>query len=278
MGTTVGTNMGTSTGTRAKGAKSRAELRAARAAEVVAPSAARSRGRAGGDAASVLRKAAADSALVTGDRPVAPGARARGVEALQRLAGNRAVCDLLSVGQAKLDVGPAGDRYEQEADTLARRVVSALQGPDQTPAAPGEGDEEMVARVAASGHLTTRHSAIGRATSSVKEPEVGLAGGALEPGTEAAIKSARRGGAPLDSGVRGAMESAFGTDFSQVKLHSGTASAELNDRVQAKAFTIGNDIFFRDGVPDGRTSHGQELLAHELTHTIQQGGAKTLPD
>ncbi len=72
------------------------------------------------------------------------------------------------------------------------------------------------------------------------------------------------------------MEGAFGADFSQVRVHSGSASSKLNDRVQAKAFTIGNDIFFRDGVPDARTSHGQELLAHELTHTVQQGAARSL--
>ncbi|HTT92534.1 MAG TPA: DUF4157 domain-containing protein [Acidimicrobiales bacterium] len=209
----------------------------------------------------LLRKASGYTASVSGDQFPAGGRT--GVEALQRLAGNRAVCELLAVGQAKLDVGPAGDRYEQEADALARRVVATLQGASQNSVPATDVDD--------SGET------VGRAFSTVTGPEVGVAGGEVAAGTEAAIRSARGGGAPLDSGVRGAMESAFGADFGQVKLHTGPASAELNDRVQAKAFTIGSDIFFRDGVPDGRTSHGQELLAHELTHTIQQGGAKTHP-
>jgi hypothetical protein len=224
-------------------------------------------------AASVLRNAAADRALLGGAQ-LLTGERTA-VEALQRVAGNRAVCELLSVGQAKLEVGPAGDRYEREADTLARRVVAALQGVNQGSRAPADGvvdGEEMVGRVTLTGGGT-----IGRAPSSVQDPEVGLAGGALPPGTEAAINSARRGGTALDTGARSAMEGAFGADFGEVKVHSGPASTELNNRVQAKAFTVGSDIFFRDRLPDPRTSQGQELLAHELAHTIQQGAAKARP-
>ncbi len=67
-------------------------------------------------------------------------------------------------------------------------------------------------------------------------------------------------------------EPAFGTDFGAVRLHDGAAASDLNDRIQAKAFTTGNDISFRDGLPDTSTSDGQHLLAHELTHTIQQRG------
>ena len=68
------------------------------------------------------------------------------------------------------------------------------------------------------------------------------------------------------------MEQAFGADFSGVRVHAGPRAADLNDRIQAKAFTTGNNIFFRDGLPDANTHDGQSLLAHELTHTIQQGG------
>jgi hypothetical protein len=69
------------------------------------------------------------------------------------------------------------------------------------------------------------------------------------------------------------MESAFGADFGAVRVHTGPASTELNERIQAKAFTTGSDIYFRGSVPDVNSSSGQELLAHELTHTIQQGAA-----
>ncbi len=68
------------------------------------------------------------------------------------------------------------------------------------------------------------------------------------------------------------MEGAFGANFDAIRIHAGSKAAELNTRIQAKAFTVGNDIFFRDGAPDTSTQQGQHLLAHELTHTIQQGG------
>jgi hypothetical protein len=226
--------------------------------------------------AATVKDAASGAALLRSEQPAMSGrsttsGQGAGVRALQRLAGNRAVCDLLSVGQAKLEVGPAGDRYEQEADDVARRVVGALQEAKRGEASPVDDDLQHD-----STELVGRATKSGRATAPATAPEVGLEGGALELGTEAAIKSARSGGAALDNGVRRAMEGAFGADFSQVRVHSGSASSELNDRVQAKAFTIGNDIFFRDGAPDARTSHGQELLAHELTHTVQQGAARSL--
>ena len=70
------------------------------------------------------------------------------------------------------------------------------------------------------------------------------------------------------------MEVAFGTNFGHVRLHAGPASADLNERIQARAFTVGSDIFFRSAVPDAHTPEGLELLAHELTHTIQQGNSR----
>jgi hypothetical protein len=69
------------------------------------------------------------------------------------------------------------------------------------------------------------------------------------------------------------MESAFGADFSGVRVHTGSASDQLNDQLGASAFTVGSDIFFRGSTPDASTAGGQELLAHELTHVVQQGGS-----
>ncbi len=186
---------------------------------------------------------------------------------LQRQVGNRAACGLMDLGQPKLEVGPAGDRYELEADAVARQVVLALRNPNRPPAA-GLADEALLPAHEGPDQVAVT-PVIGR------RAEVGAAGGPLAADTEAAIDAARRsGGAPLDRATATAMEGAFGADFSGVRLHAGRESTDLNARIQANAFTIGSDIFFRDAMPDTSTTHGQELLAHELTHTIQQGGAR----
>jgi hypothetical protein len=188
-------------------------------------------------------------------RSAEPQARRAGdLAQLQREAGNRVVCDLLAVGQAKLDVGASDDRYEVEADQVAKQVVARLRNPSQ--AAPDEDGYERAPR-----------TAIGR------RAEVGAAGGTVAPDTEEAIHAASGGGAALPASTRTVMENAFGADFSQVRLHAGPGARQLNEQVQAKAFTLGSSIFFHGAIPDATTSGGQELLAHELTHTIQQGGA-----
>lgn len=79
-------------------------------------------------------------------------------------------------------------------------------------------------------------------------------------------------GQPLDSVTRGFMESRFGHDFSQVRIHTDAQAAESARSVDAKAYTVGHDIAFDQGHYDPRTESGQHLLAHELAHTIQQQG------
>lgn len=90
------------------------------------------------------------------------------------------------------------------------------------------------------------------------------------PEVEEAIQRARGGGQALDSGVRVQMESAFGTDFGGVRVHTGAEADALNRAVSARAFTTGVDIFFRGGEYNPQGSGGRELLAHELTHVLQQ--------
>jgi len=99
----------------------------------------------------------------------------------------------------------------------------------------------------------------------------------VAPDVESAIEGARGGGQSLDQGLRHQMESAFGADFSGVRIHTGGEAHSLNRAVNAIAFTTGRDIFFREGAYDPESRDGQELLAHELTHVIQQNAAPAIP-
>lgn len=89
---------------------------------------------------------------------------------------------------------------------------------------------------------------------------------------ESAIQEKRGGGNSLDSGVRREMEGALGADFSGVRVHADTQADSLNRSLSARAFTTGQDIFFRQGAYEPGSSSGRELIAHELTHVVQQDG------
>ncbi|HEY7544944.1 MAG TPA: DUF4157 domain-containing protein, partial [Blastocatellia bacterium] len=80
-------------------------------------------------------------------------------------------------------------------------------------------------------------------------------------------------GQPLDTAARAFMEPRFGQDFSQVRVHTGAKADESARSVSALAYTVGRDIVFAEGRYAPATHEGRRLLAHELTHTIQQGGA-----
>ena len=81
----------------------------------------------------------------------------------------------------------------------------------------------------------------------------------------------------MDSGAREQMEPTFGADFSGVRVHADTEADTLNRAVSARAFTTGQDIFFREGEYNPGSSSGRELLAHELTHVVQQNSNQINP-
>ncbi len=89
----------------------------------------------------------------------------------------------------------------------------------------------------------------------------------------AELTSSLASGSPLPLGVRRFMEPRFRADFSGVRIHTGERAARLNRQFSAQAFTYGNQIFFGRDRFKPETDEGRELIAHELTHTIQQGAA-----
>ncbi|AOX00895.1 hypothetical protein BJP34_16875 [Moorena producens PAL-8-15-08-1] len=165
--------------------------------------------------------------------------------------------------QAKLEIRPAGDKYELEADRVAKQVVQQL-------------------HQSQSGKLQQRQTLQGEGNQEVEEelqrkPRLQLKGDregmSATPELESSIARSRGSGQPLSEGIREPMEKAFGgVDFSGVKVHTDGQSDQLNHSMQAKAFTTGQDIFFRQGAYDPGSQGGQELLAHELTHVVQQNG------
>ncbi len=99
--------------------------------------------------------------------------------------------------------------------------------------------------------------------------------GSFEVGgdVENQINSARGGGSPLPDDTRGFMENRMGYDFGDVRVHSGGQSDSLNRSISAKAFTTGSDIFMKSNEYNPQSDSGKQLLAHELTHVVQQGHA-----
>lgn len=88
---------------------------------------------------------------------------------------------------------------------------------------------------------------------------------------EGKLNSNKGGGSSLSKGMQTSMGSAFGADFSNVKVHTGSEAVQMNQELNAQAFTHGNDIYFNEGKYDTNSNSGKHLLAHELTHTVQQG-------
>ncbi len=158
--------------------------------------------------------------------------------------------------QAKLTVGEPGDKYEQEADAVARTVVEKINAPIT---------KSSVQRQSEVGGASELNITV------MRQRESGVGGGeSVTQDVEQGIQQARGGGQGLDESVREPMEGAFGADFSGVRVHTDANSDLLNRSISARAFTTGQDIFFKQGEYNPGSLGGQELLAHELTHVVQQ--------
>ncbi len=158
-----------------------------------------------------------------------------------------------------LKVGEPNDQYEQEADLVARQVVNKIQRESL------EGEEETVIQPKLS-YPSGLHRKL------VIQRQAIQGGEASEEITRE-INQAQSGGQSLPKPLRMKMENAFGSDFSGVKVHTDSTSDTLNRSLSSRAFTTGNHIFFKKGEYRPHAHEGQELIAHELTHVVQQGGS-----
>ncbi|MBL8165367.1 MAG: DUF4157 domain-containing protein, partial [Anaerolineae bacterium] len=205
--------------------------------------------------------------------------------------------------QTKLTVNQPGDVYEQEADAVADQVMRAplmvqrqVEDDDEqqmpTPAAgtiqrqpddeeedkPAAGviqrqadDEDEEEKPAPAAGMVQRavRSFIQRVSGRQAQPTV-------TPDVEQSIQSKRGSGEPLSDAVRAPMEQGIGADLSAVRLHTDAGADHLSRSLDARAFTTGQDVFFKQGEYNPHSADGQKLLAHELVHTVQQGSSPSV--
>lgn len=157
------------------------------------------------------------------------------------------------IAQAKLAIGTAGDVYEKEADRVADEVLAM---PDsRVVSTPSFSNSDQLS---SAGTVQTKHVPA-------------LNHGVNLSRSSQAMISSLRGGEPLPTSEREYFEPRFGHAFNGIRIHNGRDAGAAADSINARAFTVGNNIAFAQGQYRPGTSEGRRLLAHELTHTIQQG-------
>lgn len=198
--------------------------------------------------------------------------------------------------QAKLKIGQPNDKYEQEADRVAEQVMRMpepeLQQSSQADTNHGgiksgfsasnagvdvqrqqEKEEELIqAKPLAQqiSPLIQRQASEEDDEELIQAKSTGEVTPAVTPAINTGIQLLRGGGQPLSQTERGFFEPRFGADFSQVRVHSDSRAAGLARSVNARAFTHGRDVVFGVGEYSSGSLGGRRLLAHELTHVVQQ--------
>ncbi|MCD8487757.1 MAG: DUF4157 domain-containing protein [Desertifilum sp.] len=199
--------------------------------------------------------------------------------------------------QPKLTVGAPGDRYEQEADSVASQVMSmsepSARSPIQRETAPEEEELQMKPLAASITPLVQRETAledeeelqmkplIQREAALEDEEELQMKP-SLQRSQEASftandtvenqLNNSKGSGSPLPNEVRSFMEPRFGVNFSQVRVHTDSNAVQMNRNLGAQAFTHGHDVYFGAG----KSPTDLQLTAHELTHVVQQTGGESL--
>jgi hypothetical protein len=160
--------------------------------------------------------------------------------------------------QPRLTVTAPRDEYEQEADRVAETVCGHSRG-------------------AAIHSRAPRISAFVPRDAREEDPGRGEAGADVPPALELDLMRAAGSGQPLPAAVRDRMEAGFGVRFGGVRVHTGGDADRLASDIDALAFTHGRHIFFSAGAYAPGTAAGDRLLAHELTHVVQQSGGISAP-
>jgi len=190
-----------------------------------------------------------------------------GLHQLQPMMGNHGVAHRL---QAKLTVNIPGDQHEQEADRVAEQVVR-MPEPRRAASAVSSARPNVQRKCACGGTCSKCQGE--EHDDEHKLLQMKSAGPNAAPGIPAppvVHQALRSPGRPLDSATRAFMEPRFGYDFSDVRVHTSSQAMDSAKAIQARAYTVGRNIVFGTGQFAPATQTGQQLLAHELTHVVQQ--------
>jgi hypothetical protein len=204
-----------------------------------------------------VRRETQASQPVTNEEPrQVKDAALSGIQPMHRMADNQAIQGLLGpTVQSKLDVTPANSEHEREANRVADHVMRMPEESKESCECGGECAD--CGGGVSQGEVQMKRIGGGSATTAAATP----------PAIEKVLRSPATG---LASGTRRSMEAVFGRDLGGVRIHTDATAAMVARAVHARAFTVGRDIAFGEGQFNPGTSAGRGLLAHELTHTIQQ--------
>lgn len=188
--------------------------------------------------------------------------------------------------QAKLTIGKPGDTYEQEADRMGDLVMRMPEPHVQRQVEPEEEEEEEALQTKPlAGQITPLvQRQLGPAEEEEEEETLQTkphAGPTPEVASDlhSRIKSLKGRGRPLPESARAFFEPRFGYDFSRVRIRTDTRATKTARAVSARSFTVGRDVMFGAGQYAPGTTAGKKLLAHELTHVVQQNANNRLhPD
>jgi hypothetical protein len=167
--------------------------------------------------------------------------------------------------QAKLQVGAPGDALEVEADQMAERVM-CMPDPAATSGVAASGVGDALQRKCAE----CREEEEGKAHRTAAGVLVGES--VAPPIVHEVLRSA---GQPLDAETRAFMEPRFGHDFGNVRVHTDRLASRSAEAVAARAYTVGPDVVFKQGEYAPDTLEGRRILAHELSHVVQQSALGT---
>jgi hypothetical protein len=169
-------------------------------------------------------------------------------------------------------MGTPGDPFEREADAVADRVVQRMAA---GPVSAGGTPTVQAACAACAGGQNDPEKDLG--VQAKLDASSGSASGAVGASIESSIRALPGGGSPLSDDVRSQLEPQFKADFSGVRVHTDSRAHGLAQSMNAHAFTVGQDIVFAPGRYTPGTTDGTRLLAHELTHVMQQASHPISP-